>query len=167
MVAAIIAPIVPHILKVPADEHGTTSWLVIITACGVAAQLPSNCAISVLRGLNRYDLMNTIGTLGTLNIGVAIGVVLVLGGNVLEITAVVVPVTVLWLGPTIWLIHRAAPELRFGFRGAQRRLARRVTSFSSALFGIQVAQVVKLQSDEFVIGASLPVQLRLALLGRA
>jgi len=32
-----------------------------------------------------------------------------------------------------------------------------VTSFSSALFGIQVASVVKLQSDEFVIGASLPV----------
>ena len=157
VVAAIIAPIVPHILKVPADEHATTSWLVVITACGVAAQLPSNCAISVLRGLNRYDLMNTIGTFGTLNVGIAIGVVLVLGGNVLEITAVVVPVTLLWLGPTIWLIHRAAPELRFGFRGAQRRLARRVTSFSSALFGIQVAQVVKLQSDEFVIGASLPV----------
>jgi O-antigen/teichoic acid export membrane protein len=157
VVAAIIAPVVPHILDVPTDEHATTSWLVIITACGVAVQLPSNCAISVLRGLNRYDLMNTIGTLGTLNIGVGIGVVLVLGGNVLEITAVVVPVTVLWLGPTIWLIHRAAPELRFGFRGAQRRLARRVTSFSSALFGIQVAQVVKLQSDEFVIGASLPV----------
>jgi O-antigen/teichoic acid export membrane protein len=50
-----------------------------------------------------------------------------------------------------------APELRFGFRGAERQLARRVTSFSSALFGIQVASVVKLQSDEFVIGASLPV----------
>jgi O-antigen/teichoic acid export membrane protein len=30
--------------------------------------------------------------------------------------------------------------------------------FSSALFGIQVASVVKLQSDEFVIGASLPVR---------
>ncbi|MGD1050297.1 MAG: oligosaccharide flippase family protein [Solirubrobacteraceae bacterium] len=157
-VAALLAPLVPHILEVPANEHATTSWLVVITACGVAVQLPSNCAIAVLRGLNRYDLMNTIGTLATLNLAVGIVVLLVLGGDVLAITAVAIPVTLLWLGPTIWLIHRSAPELHFGFRGAERRLARRVTSFSSALFGIQVASVVKLQSDEFVIGASLPVR---------
>ncbi len=156
--AAIIAPFVPHVLKVPPGEHATTSWLVVITAVGVAVQLPSNCAIAVLRGLNRYDLINVIGTLAILNLAVGIGVILVLGGKVLLITALAVPVTLLWLGPTIWLIRRTAPELRFGFRGAQRRLARRVLLFSSALFGIQVAQVVKLQSDEFVIGASLPVK---------
>ncbi len=154
---AAIAPFVPRVLEVPAHAHATTSWLVMITAVAVAVQLPSNCAIAVLRGLNRYDLMNTIGTLATLNLAVGIAVALALGGDVLVITAVAVPVTLLWLGPTIWLIRRTAPELRFGFRGAERALARRVTSFSSALFGIQVASVVKLESDEFVIGASLPV----------
>jgi O-antigen/teichoic acid export membrane protein len=157
-VAAIIAPLVPDIIRVPANEHATTSWLVVITAVGVAVQLPSNCAISVLRGLNRYDLINAIGTLAMLNLAVGIVVILVLGGKVLLITALAVPVTLLWLAPTIWLIHRTAPELRFGFHGAQRRHARRVMLFSSALFGIQVASVVKLQSDEFVIGASLPVK---------
>jgi O-antigen/teichoic acid export membrane protein len=156
--AAIIAPFVPHVLKVPANEHATTSWLVVITAVGVAVQLPSNCAIAVLRGLNRYDLINVIGTFAMLNLAVGIVVILALGGKVLLITGLAVPVTLLWLAPTIWLIHRTAPELRFGFRGAQRRHARRVLLFSSALFGIQVASVVKLQSDEFVIGASLPVK---------
>jgi O-antigen/teichoic acid export membrane protein len=58
----------------------------------------------------------------------------------------------------VWLIRRVAPELRFGFRGARRSLVRRVTVFGSALFGIQVAQVLKMQSDEIVIGASLPVR---------
>ena len=65
--------------------------------------------------------------------------------------------TVIWLIPTIWLIHRTAPELRFGFRGASRAHARQVLLFGSALFGIQSAAVVKLQSDEIVIGAALPV----------
>jgi O-antigen/teichoic acid export membrane protein len=156
--AALLAPLVPHIINVPSDEHATTSWLVVITAVGVAVQLPSNCAIAVLRGLNRYDLINAVASLAMLSLGAGIVVILVLGGKVLAITALTVPVTLLWLAPTIWLIRRTAPELRFGFHGAQRRHARRVMLFSSALFGIQIAQVVKLQSDEFVIGASLPVR---------
>jgi O-antigen/teichoic acid export membrane protein len=157
-IAALIAPFVPDVIKVPRNAHATTSWLVVLTAVGVAVQLPSNCAIAVLRGLNRYDYINLIGTFAFLNLGIGIIVILLLGGKVLAITALAVPVTLLWLAPTIWLIHRSAPELRFGFHGAQRRHARRVLLFGSALFGIQVAQVVKLQSDEFVIGATLPVR---------
>jgi O-antigen/teichoic acid export membrane protein len=156
--AALLAPLVPHIINVPSDEHATTSWLVVITAIGVAVQLPSNCAIAVLRGLNRYDLINVIASLAMLSLAGGIVATLALGGKVLAITALAIPVALLWLPPTIWFIHRTAPELRFGFKGAQRRHARRVLLFSSALFGIQVAQVVKLQSDEFVIGASLPVR---------
>ena len=83
--------------------------------------------------------------------------VLALHGKVIAITALAIPVTVVWLIPTIWLIHRSAPELRFGFRGASRAHARQVLLFGSALFGIQSAAVVKLQSDEIVIGAALPV----------
>ena len=48
-------------------------------------------------------------------------------------------------------------QMRFGFRGASRAHARQVLLFGSALFGIQSAAVVKLQSDEIVIGAALPV----------
>jgi O-antigen/teichoic acid export membrane protein len=157
-VGAILAPLVPHIIDVPARERGTASWLVVITAVGVAVQLPSNCATAVLRGLNRFDLMNLIVSLAMLALATSIIVILALGGGVLAITAVVIPLTLLWLVPTIWLIHRTAPDLRFGFRGAKRIHARRVLLFSSALFGIQVAQVLKLQSDEIVIGASLPVR---------
>jgi O-antigen/teichoic acid export membrane protein len=120
-------------------------------------QLPSNCAIAVLRGLNRYDLMNVIGSLAIVSIGVGIAVVLALSGKVLAITVLAIPLTLVWIPLTIWLIHRNAPELRVGLRGARRVHARRVLLFGSALFGIQSAQVVKLQSDEIVIGAALPV----------
>jgi len=154
---AIIAPFVPDLINVKAGEHSTASWLVVITAGAVAVQLPSNCAIAVLRGLNRYDLMNIIGSLAIVSIGVGIAVVLALSGKVLAITVLAIPMTVIWILPTIWLIHRTAPELRVGLRGARRVHARRVLLFSSALFGIQSAQVVKLQSDEIVIGAGLAV----------
>jgi O-antigen/teichoic acid export membrane protein len=142
VVGVVLAPLVPHIIHVPSNEHATASWLVLLTAFGVAAQLPSNCAIAVLRGLNRYDLMNLIGSLAILTLAVCIVVVLAVGGGVVAIAALVAPLTLLWLVPTVLLIRRAAPDLRFGFRGARRSLARRMTVFGSALFGIQVAQVL-------------------------
>jgi O-antigen/teichoic acid export membrane protein len=157
--SAVFAPFVNLLINVPAHEHAAASWIVVLTGVGVAVQLPSNCAISVLRGLNRYDLMNLIGSLAMLTLGAGIAVVLLVAhGKAVAITALTAPVTLLWLVPTIWLVHRTAPELRFGFRGARRHHARRVLLFSSALFGIQVAQAVKLQSDEVVIGAALPVR---------
>jgi O-antigen/teichoic acid export membrane protein len=157
VLGAIIAPFVPDLFKVPHNEHTTASLLILITAGAVAVQLPSNCAVAVLRGLNRYDLMNIMGSFAILTVGVGIGVILALHGKVIAITVLAIPVTVIWLIPTIWLIHRTAPELRFGFRGASRAHARQVLLFGSALFGIQSAAVVKLQSDEIVIGAALPV----------
>jgi O-antigen/teichoic acid export membrane protein len=154
---AILAPFLPDLFRIPAGEHSTASWLVVITAAAVAVQLPSNCAVAVLRGLNRYDVMNCLGSAAIVSVGVGIAVILALHGKVLAITALAIPVTVFWLIPTVWMIHHIAPELRFGFRGASRADARRVLLFGSALFGIQSAQVVKLQTDEIVIGAALPV----------
>jgi O-antigen/teichoic acid export membrane protein len=155
---AILAPFVPDIINVPAGQRGTASWLVVITALGVAVQLPATAAACVLRGLGRFDLMNLIGSLAMVTLAVTTVAVLLLGGKVLAITALIVPLTIIWQLPAVWLIRRVAPDLRFGFRGAKRSLVRRVTVFGSALFGIQVAQVLKMQSDEIVIGASLPVR---------
>ena len=38
---AILAPFVPDLINVPAGQRGTASWLVVITALGVAVQLPA------------------------------------------------------------------------------------------------------------------------------
>jgi O-antigen/teichoic acid export membrane protein len=157
VVALIIAQLVPQLLKVPAAERGTTSWLIVISAIGVALQLPAATASGVLRGLGRFDLMNLIGSLAMLSLAASTLVVLALGGKVIAITALTIPITVFWLIPAVWLIHRTAPELRFSLRGGRRSMARRVITFSSALVGIGVAQTVKLQSDELVIAAVLGV----------
>jgi O-antigen/teichoic acid export membrane protein len=154
----ILAPLVPHVIDVPPYERGTTSWLVVITTVGVAVQLPATAAASVLRAMNRYDLMNLIGSLSLATLAVSTVIVLALGGKVISMAAIVPPLTLFWLVPAVWLIHRHAPDLHFGFRGARRNLVRKVTSFGSSAFGLQVAGVLKSQSDEIIIGASLPVR---------
>jgi O-antigen/teichoic acid export membrane protein len=151
----ILAPLVPHFFHVPPHERATASWLVVISAVGVAVQLPAAAAAGVLRGLGRFDLMNLIGSLAMLSLAVTTIVVLALGGKAIAITVLTIPLTLIWIAPAVWLVRRTAPGLRFGLRGARRSLARQVMTFSSALFGIQIAQTVKLQSDELVIAAAL------------
>jgi O-antigen/teichoic acid export membrane protein len=60
--------------------------------------------------------------------------------------------------PAVWAIRRSAPDLRFGFRGARLGLVRQVTTFGFAMSGIQLASVVKLDTDEVVIGVNLPIR---------
>ncbi len=158
VISLILAPIIPHIINVPVAERGATSRLVVITAIGVAVQLPASAASSVLSGLGRFDIMNLIGAVAMLTLAGSFVVTLELGGGVLALSAITIPIALIFLVPTVWLIHRVAPDLRFGLRGARRSEVRRVALFSSALFGIQIASVVKLQSDEIVIGSSLPVR---------
>jgi O-antigen/teichoic acid export membrane protein len=55
------------------------------------------------------------------------------------------------------VIRHIAPDLRFGLRGAQRRLVRTVTAFSSSLLVINGASAAKTETDQVVIAAALPL----------
>jgi O-antigen/teichoic acid export membrane protein len=55
------------------------------------------------------------------------------------------------------VIRHVAPDLRFGIRGAQRRLVRTVASFSTSLLVINGASAVKTETDQVVIAAALPL----------
>jgi O-antigen/teichoic acid export membrane protein len=157
-VGAAIAPVVPDLLAgVRRADRPTVSWLVALVALGVAVQLPATAAASILRGLHRWDLVNLVRSLAILTLAGCTAAILLLGGKVISITAVVIPLTLLFQVVSVYLIRRVAPDLHFGFRGASRSMVRQVTAFSSALFGIQVAQAVKLNTDEIVIGAGISV----------
>jgi O-antigen/teichoic acid export membrane protein len=58
---------------------------------------------------------------------------------------------------TLWSIHRAAPEIRFGWRAFRRELFRTLLSFSASMFAQAVAHNVQTRSDEIIIAAFLPV----------
>ena len=72
--------------------------------------------------------------------------------------AVNIAVLVAMQVPSVWLVHRAAPELRFGVRDASIGRLRRVLSFSSSLFVMNAAGHLETKTDEIVIGALMPVR---------
>lgn len=152
-----IASVFPYLFNVPPDERATATWLVVIMGFGIGVSIPCITPIAVLKGLQRFDLSGLITVTGTFLSAAGIVAVLLLGGGVLGIGAVGIFVTLVMQAPSIWLINRIAPELRFGWRGANRRLVRTVLSFSSPLFVMDVAGRLQTKSDEVVIGAFLPI----------
>jgi O-antigen/teichoic acid export membrane protein len=157
VLSAILAPLIPGLLNVPPGQQTTASWLMLLSGLGLGVSLPAATSIAVLRGLHRYDLANLVGIFGMTLFTMATVVVLLMGGGLLGMVAVSIPVTLITQVPAIWLIRRTAPELRFGWRHTKRSLLRTVMSFSSALFVINVAGQLQTKTDEIVIGASMPV----------
>jgi len=155
--SAAIASVLPYLFNVPSNERATATWLVLIMGFGIGISIPCVTPIAVLKGLQRFDLSGLVSVTGTLLSAAGIVVVLLLGGGVLGIATVGIFVTLAMQAPSIWLINRIAPELRFGWRGASRRLVRTVLSFSSPLFVMDVAGRLQTKTDEVVIGAFLPV----------
>ncbi len=157
LLGALLAPLIPALLSLPPHQAAMATGLTFLSALGLGVSLPSATTIAVLRGLHRFDLANAVGMIGmTLFTGGTVGVLLA-GYGLLGMVAVNVPVTLITQIPAVWLIHRTAPALGFGLRGASRKLLKTVTTFSSILFVINVASQLKTKTDEIVIGATLPL----------
>jgi len=152
-----IASVFAYVFNVPPDVQPTATWLVLMMGVGIGISIPCVTPKAVLKGLQRFDLAGLISATGSLLSAAGIVLVLLLGGGVLGMATVGIVVTLAMQVPSIWLINRIAPELRFGWRGANRQLVRTVLSFSSPLFVMDVAGRLQTKTDEVVIGAFLPV----------
>ena len=157
LLGAVFAPIFPHIFNVPIEQHNTFSWLVFLSGIGLGISLPGAAPIAVLRGLHRFDVINLISIIGMLLLAGSTVLVLHLGGGAIGLVAVNILVNLLMQIPAVWLIHRNARQLHFGFRGAKRSHIRTVAGFSSALFVINIAGQLRAKTDEIVVGSFLSV----------
>jgi O-antigen/teichoic acid export membrane protein len=157
VITLLLAPVFPKLFNVPPADQATATALVMLSGLGIGISIPSTTSVAVLCGLQRFDLSNLISAGGTLLTGIATVVVLLLGGGVVAIVAVGIPLTLLMQIPSVWLVYYIAPDLKFGWKGAQRSLVRKVVSFGSPLFIMQVSGRLQNKTDEIVIGAVLPV----------
>ena len=155
--SAAIAPVVPLVFNVPPDQRALTTWLVVLMGIGIGVTIPCETAAAALRGLHRYDLANLVTGLGTLLNVAGVLVVLLLGGGLLGVVAVSIPTTLATQALGMWLVNRVAPELRFGWRGADRRLVGTIIGFSWPLLLTHTASLLQRKTDEIVIAAFLPV----------
>lgn len=157
VVSGALAVLLPPLLQLPGTERTTAAWLIVLMGVSVGVSLPCSTGPAILRGLHRYDLASAIGTGGTL-LSTGGGVlVLLVGGGLLGMVAVNIPVTLASQAVATWAIGRLAPELQVGLRGASWRLARRTVSYSTPLSAIDVADLLQRKTDEMVIGGFLAV----------
>ena len=157
LASAPFALIFPSLFNIAPDQESNARWVVFLTGLALAVKLPTTTAYAVLRGLQRFDLNNLISVAATLVQAAATIAVLLLGGGVVGLAAMVIPLTLLTQIPMLMVIRHVAPDLRFGLRGAQRRLVRIVASFSTSLLVINGASTVKTETDQVVIAAALPL----------
>jgi O-antigen/teichoic acid export membrane protein len=155
--SVVLALLFPHLFNVLPHERAMATALVLLAGISVGISIPCTLSVAVLRGLQRFDLVNLISSIGTLLSLTAIVAVLLLGGGVLGMVVVNIPVVLVMQGVSIRFINRTAPELRFGWRGAKRSWVRTILSFSSSLFVIDLATRLQTKTDEMVIGAFLPI----------
>jgi O-antigen/teichoic acid export membrane protein len=156
--SAVLAPVIPRIFNVEAGQRSTAAWLVVLMGLGVGISLPGLTPMSILRGLQRYDVVNLIFISTTLFSALASVAALLLGGGVIGVVLANISGTLVTLVLGSWSVRRIAPEIRFGWGGADRRLIRLVFSYSWPLFVRDVAGRLQTKTDEITIGVFLPVQ---------
>jgi O-antigen/teichoic acid export membrane protein len=145
---------VPPLLGVAPEQHRTASILVALTGLHMAIALMVVPPSAVLRGLQRYDLHNTIIVVNSIVEGAAVAGVLLAGFRVVGMLVAMIVVNGLTGLATIVLVKRIAGDIPLGVRGAHRTAFRRIVSFSSSMFAIQLGSRMYNKSDEFVIAAA-------------
>lgn len=152
-----LASLFPLIFRLPTAQHTTAIQVVILAGIGLGISIPCTTTSAVLRGLQRFDIINILNAIGSLLYLITSMTVLSLEGGLPALVAINIPTTLLLQIPAIWFVRRLAPELKFGWRGADYRLVRPVASYSFALFVGNVAGQIQTKTDEIVIGINLAV----------
>ncbi len=157
LVAGGVAPFFPLIFNVEAADAKTAAWLVFLSGLGVGVALPCATGGAALRGLQRFDLHGLLSIGRTLLTALGIVAALLGGTGVLGMAIAGTLSRLLMQVPTVYLIRRTAPDLQFGWRGANRESLRKVVSFSWPIFQIRVGGHLETKTDEIVIGGFLPL----------
>jgi O-antigen/teichoic acid export membrane protein len=157
LLAALAALAIPGLFNIPGDQQGLAAQLVLWMGIGAGLALPGTMPLAVLRGLQRYDLVSLVEISATLFTAAATVVLLLLGGGVIGVVRANIGGVLLMLASSAWWVQRAAPELRLGWRGANRQWVRTVVGYSWPLFVKDVAGRLQTKTDEITIGAFLPV----------
>jgi O-antigen/teichoic acid export membrane protein len=158
IVAAVLAaPVVPVLFRIAPDQQPLAVALVISMGASAAVTIPTYAAAAALQGLHRYDVVNLVGSVGVLVSAAGTAIALLLGGGILAVVLVPLPISVGVFAADLWYLRSLAPDLSFRMQGVSRIHVRRVLSFSASIFVARIAGQLKAETDEVVIGFFLPV----------
>ena len=152
-----VAAVFADVFGVAAVDRQTASTFVLLSGLAMAITIASSPASSVLLGLQRYDLQNTVSVIVLVTSAAGTVLVLLAGGGVIGLGLVGVATTVLGIVLSIALVRRIRPDIHIGYRAADRTLVRPILSFSLSVFAIEFAGQLQMKTDEIVIGVFRPL----------
>jgi O-antigen/teichoic acid export membrane protein len=145
-------------LPLSAADAGEAWWLALLLGSSAALSLPCSIPAAALRGANRFDVANLLASVGALiGAGSTVGLLLA-GGGVRALAAGNIVVMLLMQIPSLWMLRRVDPELRFAWSEGRLGAMRRIFSFSVPVFAVGFADLFHSRAGEVVIGAFLPVR---------
>lgn len=154
LVATLTFPILFHVST--ANTY-SARWLVLLMGLTLSIGFPAGVPSAILRGLQRFDLVNLLSSVATLISAVATVAVLWLGGGLVGMVAIGVPLTIIMQIPAVWFVRSAAPRLHLNWHTASWHEARRLFTFSLSLFAIQIGGQLQTKTDLLVIARFLPL----------
>lgn len=144
---------------VPAGLHESFKLIFFVASISILFNLPLSVFPSVFRGLQRFDLVNTVTILvSTLNTAAMVGVVW-LGGGVVSLMVVSTLVSTLGLSVNMFLLKRVMPEFRWGRAFFSRDQMRRLLTFGLMTSISAASGIVIYQCDITILGIFVPVGL--------
>ncbi len=137
--------------------------LVVLMGVGAGIAMPAMSPMAILRGLQRYDIVNLVEVAGTLFTAGLTVLALSLGGGLLALVAVNIGGTLFVMALAVYWIRRLAPELRipwrqFGWHNVEGQVARRIIAYSWPLFVSDISYRLQSKTDEIVIGFFLLIR---------
>jgi O-antigen/teichoic acid export membrane protein len=114
--------------------------------------------MAVLRGLQRYDLVNLVDITSMILTTAASVIILIMGKGIIGLILVNITGMLFVMLFSGLLVRKVAPELHFGWRGADRKFIRSVLGYSWPLFVKDVSYRLQTKTDEITVGAFLPLQ---------
>lgn len=166
-VGVAIAPFFADLFRLPAEQHDLARTLVILMSLATGLALPGMLPLAVLRGLQRYDLVNAIDIVTSLATAAATVAVLLLGGGAIGVAgANIGGIFILFVLGSL-AVRRTAPELNLVRRTPEdavhplrdRQSLQVAFSHSWPLFAQDVATRLQTRTDEITIGFFLPISL--------
>jgi len=160
LILAATAALAPHpqfLLHVPRSSAGTEHDVLVLTGIYFAALLVASVPLAVLRGLQRFDLINAVVAVSVLVSAGVYVVVLLLGGGVVQLVAAVLVLELVVQVPFVVVIRRVAPWLHAGGLLPTRETMRVLVTYGSARSLIRLGTVVRSRSDELILGALAPI----------
>jgi O-antigen/teichoic acid export membrane protein len=154
---SIAVAVLPAFFHIAPTEVPTARWVVLLMGITLALDFPAGLTSALLRGLQRFDRVNLLSATSTLLSAVSTVTVLLLGGGLIGMVAIGVPLTILMQVPALLMVRRVAPAVAVARHAISLAEARHLLRFSWSLFIMQTGGRLQTETDLLIIARFLPI----------